>query len=260
LLLAEALDRRPELVAAYPERALAPDEATGFWTLIGRRAAREPVSRILGRREFWSLDLHLSADVLDPRPDSETLVEAVLERVEDRQAPLRILDLGTGSGCLVLALLSELPQARGLGIDISVAALAVARENAHRLGLSPRAAFRQGDWAKGLTGAWQVIVSNPPYIMEGTIAELAPEVERYDPKLALSGGADGMAAYRSLVPQAGWLLSSEGLLALEVGAGQAEGVAQLLGSAGLASLGCLRDLAGRERCLLATKPNGKSRT
>ncbi len=253
LLLAEALGGRPDLVTGYPERPLDPDQASRFRVLVGRRAAREPVSRVLGRREFWSLDLRINADVLDPRPESETVVEAVLERIGDRQAPVRILDLGTGSGCLLLALLSELPRARGLGVDISPAALAVARENARAVGLSPRAAFRQGNWAQGLTGSWQVIVSNPPYIMDSDIADLAPEVARYDPKLALSGGADGLAAYRSLAPEVARLLASSGILALEVGAGQAGEVGRLLGAAGLAGVDCMRDLGGVERCVLATR-------
>jgi release factor glutamine methyltransferase len=253
ILLAEALGGRPELVTGYPERLLDPGQASRFRALVGRRAAREPVSRILGRREFWSLDLCISADVLDPRPESETVVEAVLGRIGDRAAPVRILDLGTGSGCLLLALLSELPRARGLGVDISPAALAIARENARRLGLSPRTAFRLGSWAQGLTGSWQVIVSNPPYIMDHEIADLAPEVARYDPRLALSGGADGLAAYRSLAPQVARLLASNGILAFEVGAGQAGEVGQLLGAAGLTGVACMRDLGAVERCVLATR-------
>lgn len=253
LLLAEALGGRPDLVTGYPERLLEPGQENRFRTLVERRAAREPVSRILGWREFWSLDLQVNPDVLDPRPESETVVEAVLARIDNRQAPLRILDLGTGSGCLLLALLSELPRARGLGVDISSAALVIARKNARKLGLAPRAAFRQGDWAQGITGSWQAIVSNPPYIMDQEIGDLAPEVARYDPKLALSGGADGLAAYRSLAPQAARLLAPDGVLGLEVGAGQACEVGRLLGTAGLAVLDCVRDLAGQERCVLATR-------
>ncbi len=252
LLLAAALGGRPDLVIGYPERLLEPGQASRFRALVERRAAREPVSRILGRREFWSLDLQVSPDVLDPRPESETLVEAVLARIDDRRAPLRILDLGTGSGCLLLALLTELPRARGLGVDISPAALDVARENARKLDLVPRAAFRQGDWAQGLAGSWQVIVSNPPYIMHQEIGDLAPEVACYDPKLALSGGADGLAAYRSLAPQVARLLAPDGVLGLEVGAGRAGEVGRLLGTAGLAVEDCVHDLAGHERCVLAT--------
>ncbi len=259
LLLAEALGGRPDLVTGYPERLLEPGQASRFQALVGRRVAREPVSRILGRREFWSLDLRLSPDVLDPRPESETLVEAVLGRIDDRKAPLRILDLGTGSGCLLLALLSELPKARGLGVDISSAALAVARENAGHLGLASRAVFQKGDWAQGLAGSWQAIVSNPPYIIEAEIADLAPEVARYDPKLALAGGPDGLAAYRRLAPQVARLVAPDGVVALEVGAGQAGEVGRLLEAASLAGVDCLRDLAGQERCVLATHSGALAR-
>jgi release factor glutamine methyltransferase len=265
LLLAETLDGGAALITGHPERELEPAEVEGYTALIRRRRAREPVSRILGRREFWSLTLRVTPDVLDPRPDSETLVEAVLARVGDRDAALQVLDLGTGSGCLLLALLSELPRARGLGIDISPAALQVARDNAETLGLSSRAEFRRGDWGRELAGSWQVIVSNPPYIIEPAIPDLAPEVARYDPSLALSGGADGLAAYRCLVPRAARLLAPGGVLALEVGAGQADEVERLLGAAGLTGHCRARDLAGTDRCVLATSKtrqgaNGIGRT
>jgi release factor glutamine methyltransferase len=258
LLLAETLGGGAALITGHPERQLDAAEVDRFAVLVRRRTAREPVSRILGRREFWSLTLRVTPHVLDPRPDSETLVEAVLARIEDRDAALQVLDLGTGSGCLLLALLSELPRARGLGVDISPSALAAARENARILDLSPRAEFRRGDWAREIDGSWQVIVSNPPYIMESAIADLAPEVARYDPSMALSGGADGLAAYRSLVPQAARLLSPGGILALEVGAGQADEVEQLLGAAGLLGLCRARDLTGTDRCVLATRKAGIS--
>ncbi|MDH3593669.1 MAG: peptide chain release factor N(5)-glutamine methyltransferase [Rhodospirillales bacterium] len=258
LLLAEALGGGAALITGYPERQLDAAEVDRFAALIRRRSAREPVSRILGRRDFWSLTLRVTPHVLDPRPDSETLVEAVLARIGDRDAALQVLDLGTGSGCLLLALLSELPRARGLGVDISPSALSTARENARVLDLSSRAEFRRGDWARELVGSWQVIVSNPPYIIESAIADLAPEVARYDPNMALSGGADGLVAYRSLVPQAARLLAPGGILALEVGAGQADEVEQLLGGAGLLGLCRARDLTGTDRCVLATNKAGIS--
>ncbi len=258
LLLAETLGGGAALITGYPERRLDAAEVDRFAALIRRRTAREPVSRILGRRDFWSLTLRVTPHVLDPRPDSETLVEAVLARIEDRDAPLQVLDLGTGSGCLLLALLSELPRARGLGVDISPSALANARENARVLDLSSRAEFCRGDWARELVGSWQVIVSNPPYIIESAIADLAPEVARYDPNMALSGGADGLVAYRSLVPQAARLLAPGGILALEVGAGQADEVEQLLGAGGFLGLCRARDLTGTDRCVLATSKAGIS--
>jgi len=243
----------PAQVIGHPERALHPTQQAAFEQAIERRALREPVSRILGWREFWSLRFALSPDTLDPRPDSETLVEAVLGAIGDRSSPLEILDLGSGTGCLLLALLSELPRSRGLGIDISPAAVAVAARNAEALGLARRARFQLGDWAAGVTGAWQLIVSNPPYIIEKTIAGLAPEVARYDPPLALSGGVDGLAAYRELIPQAARLLAPDGTLALEIGEGQADQVAQLVHAAGLTCQARVRDLATLDRCILATR-------
>ncbi len=260
LLIAAVIGAGPERLIAEPERVLDGAEAAGIEASIARRAAREPVSRILGRRGFWSLELEITPDTLDPRPDSETLVAAVLERIGAHGlvgAPLSVLDLGTGSGCLLLALLSELPAARGLGLDISAAALEVARRNARNLGLSHRARFVTGDWAGdwavGLDGSWQVIVSNPPYITEAEIGELAPEVARYDPRLALTAGSDGLDAYRKLLPRAASLLGQGGILALEVGCGQQDAVTALLVASGLTLLSRYRDLGGIERCLLASR-------
>ncbi len=258
LLIAAALEVGPEHLIAEPERVLDDAEAARIEASIARRAAREPVSRILGRRGFWNLELEITPDTLDPRPDSETLVAAVLDRIGAQGlmgAPLSVLDLGTGSGCLLLALLSELPAASGLGLDISAAALEVARRNARKLGLSHRARFAVGDWAGdcavGLDGSWQLIVSNPPYIREGEIGDLAPEVARYDPILALTAGSDGLDAYRKLLPRAAGLLGRGGMLALEVGRGQQDAVTDLLAASGLTPLGRYRDLGGIERCLLA---------
>ena len=256
VLLSHVLGGRPDLVTGYPERGLVPAEATAFRDAVLRRAAREPVARILGRREFWGLDLRISAATLDPRSDSETLVEAVLDRLPDRSAPISILDLGTGSGCLLLALLSALPKAHGLGLDISAEALAVARENAEAHGLAGRAEFRRGDWACSLDGAWKVIVSNPPYIVSDEISDLPPEVARFDPRQALDGGIDGLAAYRRLVPQAAGLLEPNGVLALEIGAGRGNEVETIVTEAGLVPLGRRHDLAGIERCVLAS-PKGR---
>ena len=264
LLIAAALEVGPEHPIAHPERVLEGAETARIAPLIARRAAREPVSRILGRRDFWSLDLKITPDTLDPRPDSETLVAAVLERIGAQGlvgAALQILDLGTGSGCLLLALLSELPSATGLGLDISAAALGVARENARNLGFSDRARFERGDWGAGLGGSWQAIVSNPPYIRDQEIGELAPEVARYDPKSALTAGPDGLDAYRALLPQAARLLAKGGVLALEVGRGRQDAVETMMVASGLAPLGRYRDLGGIERCLLATrgKPGDSAR-
>ncbi len=270
LLIAAAIEAGPERLIAEPERVLGAAEAARIEASISRRAAREPVSRILGRRGFWSLEFEITPDTLDPRPDSEALVAAVLARIGAQGlvgAPLSVLDLGTGSGCLLLALLSELPAATGLGLDISAAALDVARRNARNLGLSDRARFEVGDWAgdwagdwpgdlgAGSAGSWQVIVSNPPYITDNEIGDLAPEVARYDPKLALTAGSDGLDAYRKLLPRAARLLERGGVLALEVGRGQQDAVTALLAASGLTPLSRYRDLGGIERCLLATCGN-----
>lgn len=256
LLACRLLGAGPELLLAQPERPLSAAEADRLEAWVARRAAREPVSRILGEREFWSLPFGLNAATLDPRPDSETLVAAVLEALPERTAPLRLLDLGTGTGCLLLALLSELPRATGCGIDISGAAIEQAAANAARLGLAARARFLRHSWEAGLAlpgGPWDLVVSNPPYIASGEIAGLAPEVAAYDPAAALDGGPDGLAAYRALVPAAAAALSPGGLIALEVGQGQGDAVEGLLGAAGLRPLRRVHDLAGIERCLIAGK-------
>jgi release factor glutamine methyltransferase len=256
LLICHLLDAGPELLLADPDRALSDEETARIEAAVVRRTAHEPVARILGEREFWSLPFALNNETLDPRPDSETLVEAVLRSIPDRQAPLRLLDLGTGSGCLLLALLSELPQARGTGIDVSLAAVELAAANAAALGLEARAAFIRHSWDDGLAlepSSWDVIVSNPPYIASAEIPGLAPEVALYDPLAALDGGADGLAAYRDLIPAAAAVLKPDGLLALEVGWGQAAAVEALLAAAGLADLRRVTDLGGVDRCLLAWK-------
>ncbi|MEE8272831.1 MAG: peptide chain release factor N(5)-glutamine methyltransferase [Alphaproteobacteria bacterium] len=221
--------------------------------LAARRARREPVSRIVGVREFWSLDFALTAATLDPRPDSETVVDAALARVPDRSAPVTVLDLGTGSGCLLLALLSELPNGWGVGVDRSAAAAAMARRNASRLGLARRAAFVTGDWGAALDGAFDLVVANPPYVADAEFAGLAPEVARFDPPLALAGGADGLDAHRALADTVAGLVVPGGWALVEVGAGQADAVAALLDRAGLRDLASVADLAGIPRCVAGRK-------
>ncbi len=259
LLLAAALELSPSELMMAGERALTPVELRGFDALIERRSGREPVSRILGRREFWSLDLAITPATLDPRPDSETLVEAVLDRVGDRDRPRRVLDLGTGSGNLLLAVLAALPGAWGVGLDRDVAALAAAASNAGRLGLAGRAAFVACDWGATLAGNWDVILCNPPYIRTGEIDELAPEVARFEPRSALDGGSDGLAAYRRVVPEVARLLAPDGLAALELGAGQAAEVADMARDEGLELRHCLPDLAGIQRCLLLGHRRGRQK-
>lgn len=230
---------------------LSEDQQALIEAVIRRREAREPVGRILGHREFWSIDLALNADTLEPRPDTETVVEAVLAEVTDHGAGLHLLDLGTGTGCILLSLLAELEQARGLGIDLSPQAVAAATANAERNGLSGRARFQTGDWGNGLTRRFDVVVSNPPYIPTRDIEELSPEVRLHDPVRALDGGDDGLHCYRIIARQLPDLLAPGGLAVLEVGIGQAPDVAELLAAAGLAVIGITHDLGGVERCVRA---------
>jgi release factor glutamine methyltransferase len=250
LLVMHALGLCREDVLADPQRILVDRELVALGALIDRRAAREPISRIVGMREFWSLPFRVTSAVLDPRADSETLIDAVLDRLPDRATDYRILDLGTGSGCLLLALLHEFPAATGLGIDLSVEALAVARENADRLGLGGRVEFRVNDWARGVSERFDIVVSNPPYVASPTIAALAPEVAHYEPRLALEGGTDGLDAYRILAEQLAGVVLPTGFIAIEIGSGQETAVATLCEAAGLTFVGSRNDLAGVKRCLL----------
>ncbi|MDR3438577.1 peptide chain release factor N(5)-glutamine methyltransferase [Telmatospirillum sp.] len=254
LLLAYALGVSGTDVFSHPERVLSADDEERVLTVAERRIRREPMSHILGRREFWSMDFKVTADTLDPRPDTETLVEAVLERIDDRQAPLDLLDLGTGTGCILLALLSELPTASGVGVDGSLAALAVARENARTHGLSHRAGFVLGDWGRGIERRFDIILSNPPYIPDDDIDGLEAEVALFEPRTALAGGPDGLDCYRALAPDVFRLLKPGGFAALEVGKGQAEAVGSILAQSGLDPLAVRRDLAGVDRCVMTARP------
>lgn len=254
LLVAAALEVEPAAVFGWPERMVSPSEQARLERLATRRTAREPVSRVLGRREFWSLEFGLGVATLDPRPESETLIEAALADIADRGAPLRLLDLGTGTGCLLLALLSELPDATGVGVDRAPAAAARAKANAAALGLAGRAAFLVGDWASALAGPIDLVVANPPYIPRADIATLEPEVRDHDPILALDGGADGLDAYRRIAPELRHLLVPGGRAYLELGAGQAEAAGAIAQAAGLDLIGARRDVAGRERCLVLGQP------
>jgi release factor glutamine methyltransferase len=253
-LVAAVLDLTPAEIVGYPERVLDQRQTACVRLALDRMAEREPLTRIVGRREFWGLEFALSRDTLDPRPETETVVEAVLRRVLDRGAPLRLLDLGTGTGCILLALLSEFPAATGYGVDISLGAAATARRNAMELGLVERAHFFAGDWGAALAGGFDVIVSNPPYIAGTALANLPREVALYDPRHALDGGPDGLGAYRSLASDLPELLNPLGIFACEVGMGQAPSVVAILRESGLAIDGCERDLAGVKRCVVARAP------
>lgn len=222
-----------------PDRQI---DAAAFAALVARRAAHEPVAYITGAREFWSLDLVVTPAVLIPRPDSETLIEAALAA---GITPRTILDLGTGSGALLLAALSEWPQATGLGVDASPAALAIAAQNAERLGLADRARFQPGDWGQGLATRFDLILCNPPYVETG--ADLAADVRDHEPASALFAGADGLDDYRRIVPQLPRLLTPGGIAILEIGHTQASAVSAL---ATAFDVEVHRDLAGRDRCIV----------
>lgn len=254
LLLSHASGLSADRLRIDPDLELPSAATEQFVSLLARRLDYEPISHILGCREFWSLDFRVSRDVLDPRPDSETLVAAVLEEVADRQAALRIADFGTGSGCLLLALLHELPKAEGVGIDKSPAALSVARANAASLGLAARTALHEGNWGEGLAGPFDILISNPPYIESAVVPGLAPEVARYEPLLALDGGVDGLDAYRQLIPDLARLAAKGALIALEIGQGQEQAVAGMLAAVGMEAIAGKPDLAGTIRVVLARNP------
>lgn len=234
LLVLEACKLSPEAYILRPETQVGAAEADLIGAFEARRIAREPVSRILGYREFWGRRFAIDPAVLDPRPDTETLIEAALALLGEAHGagPLRILDLGTGSGCILLTLLAEMPQAWGVGADISSQALSLARVNAERLGLASRAAFVQCDWCETFAGPFGLIISNPPYIESVSIDALDDEVRCHDPDLALDGGGDGLAAYRRIVDDCARIAAAEAWVILEAGIGQASKVTDLFEEAG----------------------------
>jgi release factor glutamine methyltransferase len=246
-LVLRAAGLKPTDLIAEPDAPLGA-AAADAQRYAARRAAGEPLSRIAGEREFWGLTFALSPETLDPRPETETIVEAALAAFAARRGEaLRVIEFGVGSGALLAALRTALPAAHGLGVDLSPGAAAQARANLESLGLVARSEIRVGDWGDGLEGPFDLIVANPPYIPSGDIAGLAREVRDHDPRLALDGGADGLDAYRALAPEIARLLAPTGRFFLEVGAGQAQAVAGLAAAAGLVDLATHRDLAGIER-------------
>jgi release factor glutamine methyltransferase len=256
-LLSAAVGLSAAQVLARPERPLRPEEVKRFGHCIARRLAREPVSRILGERDFYGRTFGISPATLDPRPDSETLIDATLELVALEGWPsraLRILDVGTGSGCLLLTLLAELPGAFGVGTDVSVAALETARGNALRLGLARSAGWLAGDLLDAVRGPFDILISNPPYIPTLQIAQVEPEVRKHDPLLALDGGVDGISFFRRLSAQVAKIVP-DGWIVLETGHDQADAVATLLAAQGLRKISVQRDVAGRRRCVAARTRN-----
>lgn len=252
---------RTELLAD-PYTEISPEAARKLEALVARRAGREPISHLLGEKEFWGLPFIVTKDVLTPRPDSEAVVEAVLgvvrdSRIADREGRITnhesrvtILDLGTGTGCLLLSLLSELPHARGVGVDASAAALEIARKNAEKLGLAGRVEFEKSQWCQNVDGVFEIVVANPPYIASNEIGGLMPEVAEYEPHLALDGGSDGLKCYREIAAQLPKHTREGSIVALEVGAGQIDAVQAIFEDHGFRAMGVKADLAGIARCLI----------
>ncbi|GHE05322.1 N5-glutamine S-adenosyl-L-methionine-dependent methyltransferase [Defluviimonas sp. 20V17] len=248
-LLAHAMDLPPDRLSLHLPDPLSPRAAARFALMIEARAARQPVSQILGTRLFWGHAFRVTPDVLDPRPETEVLVAEALA------APFtRVVDLGTGSGAILAALLAERPKATGLGTDLSAPALEVAAANAAALGVAERAAFLRADWLDGVTGQFDLIVSNPPYIADEEMEALAPEVRDWEPWLALTPGGDGLDSYRSITSAAPERLLPGGRLIVEIGASQGSAVARMFENAGLAGVAVLRDLDGRDRVVRGEKP------
>ncbi|MCZ8150584.1 MAG: peptide chain release factor N(5)-glutamine methyltransferase [Roseomonas sp.] len=250
LLLGHAMGASPEALLRDPGAPVPPDAASRFRASLAARLDAVPVAHIIGTQGFWTLDLAVSPATLIPRPDSESLVEAALDAFPEAGAKLRVLDLGTGTGCLLLAVLAERPLAFGVGVDLVPGAAALAAGNAARNGLADRAAFLAGDWAASLSGRFDLVLSNPPYIESAAIAGLMPEVARHEPRSALDGGTDGLAAYRHLAAILPGLLAPGGAAVLELGAGQRQAVEALARGAGLVPSACRTDLGGVERALV----------
>ncbi len=251
LLLAHALGLSANDLIRDPDRLV---DDRGFGALVARRAEHEPVALILGYREFWSLRFLVSSATLIPRPDTETLVDATLAAFAGRPPPKRILDLGTGTGCLLLALLTEYPSAFGIGVDLAADAAELARANASQLGLIDRAAFVVSKWTNALNGQFDMIISNPPYVPHAEIESLMPEVAGFEPACALDGGSDGLDAYRLIIPKLRQHLVRNGIAVLEVGSGQATFVMQLAREAGFIA-SYRADLAEISRAVILALPD-----
>jgi len=253
LLVEAAADATRAEIVGDPYRALTPEQEATLEDYLTRREHREPVSHILGRKGFWKIMLNVTPDVLTPRPDTETVVEWVLRDFPEH-APWSVLDLGVGSGAILLSILAERPAARGLGVDVSEEALAVARDNAASLGLAGRVALLRGDWTAGLDeAAFDLVVSNPPYIASDVLETLEPEVKDHEPRLALEGGPDGLMHYRVLAPEILRVLKPGGRFAVEIGYDQKDAVETLFREAGAAEVQTLRDLGDRDRVVAGVK-------
>jgi release factor glutamine methyltransferase len=254
ILAANALGLSREDMLREPHRELDPAAQKVFEDMIARRCGREPVARILGQREFRSLAFRLDTDTLEPRPDSETIVEAAVEYGErlpvSGAGSLRVLDIGTGTGCLLLAVLTELPGSTGVGTDIAGGAVETAIHNSDDLNLSDRAVFVRTDWADGVAGIFDLVVSNPPYIETAEIESLAPEVSDHDPMAALDGGVDGLDAYRAIAARLGQFLSPAGIAVFEIGSTQHDAVVAIFAAQGFLPVETRDDFGGHPRALV----------
>lgn len=249
MLLAHAAGIAPDRLTLHLADAADPKLAEDFARLIQRRAGRSPVSHLIGHRLFWGRSFLITPDVLDPRPETETLVEAALD------APFqRVLDLGLGSGCILISLLADRPEPMGVGVDLSAKALEVAAQNVAQHGLTPRAELRQGSWYEPVLGRFDLIVSNPPYIAAEEMADLSPEVRDHEPRMALTDEADGLTAYRAIAAGALAHLEPSGRLMVEIGPTQGQAVAQIFAAAGLTNPQIRQDLDGRDRVVMASAP------
>lgn len=253
LLLEHGLGVAPHQLFDKMDNRLDLDVHQRLQELVGRRVAREPVSRIVGAREFWSLLFKVTSDTLDPRADSETLIETLTKYYPDRHTAFRVLDLGTGTGCLLLSILHEYKNASGVGVDISEATVAVAQHNARKLDLVERSYIKQGNWTDQVQDEFDVVISNPPYIASADIPALMKDVVDFDPTRALDGGADGLDAYRQLAQCVPDVLKPGGVLLLEIGQGQGADVQKIFAKTGLVFDQGVADLAGVERCLVFRK-------
>lgn len=255
LLLAHTTGMERSLMVILPGKVLTNKQIEEFDSAVARRALHEPIAYIIGKKEFWSLDFYVTPDTLIPRPDSETLIEAALRRIKNRAGNTTILDIGTGTGCLLISLLKELPKASGVGVDINERALQVAKKNAQNLGVNERAEFLQSHWCDAIDRTFDLIISNPPYIAEMDQASLMQDVVGFEPHAALFAGPDGLDAYRALAPQMKKALNPSGMIVLEVGEHQALPVTALLQAEGLETELPEKDLAGIARCVIARRVN-----
>lgn len=258
LLLCAATGFEASRIMAWPEQEVDPDTGAKFLAMIERRKLREPVSRILGSRDFWRHSFLISPDTLDPRPDSETLVEWAIDILANVPAP-RIIDFGTGTGCLLLSILDDIANSSGIGVDLSPGAVEIATRNAAALGLSDQSRFVVSNWdrdltAKDISDGFDAVISNPPYIAMDEMTGLDAEVRDHDPHLALTDGADGLTAYRKLSTVSFSLLRSGGFAIFEIGRGQEDAVADMLCQAGYQNVECRKDLGGIVRCVGGRKP------